>query len=138
VREEGRNVLLVVVGIVAVLRVLALSLLSTTGIVVVLAVLLVVVVVRVLAVGLGLAPLGLALMAVAIIVLSSLRMSGHRAGRSELRCRNCSWTVNEMSCTAAGRTGVRLKHGVSQAWGGGVGAYLKQWSLQAAKANGSY
>lgn len=86
--------------------------LLATGIVVVLAVLLVVVIVRVLAVRLG-----LALMAVAVIVMASLRMSGHRAGRLELRCRNCFELSTNYRCAGAG---LRLKHCVSQARRRGV------------------
>jgi hypothetical protein len=78
----------------------------------VLTVLLVVVIVRILAVRLG-----LALMAVAIIVLASLRMSGHRAGRLELRCRNCVELSTNCRCAGAG---LRLKHCVSQARRRGV------------------
>lgn len=75
------NVLLIVVSIVAVLLIVALL---ATGIVLVLAVLLVVVIVRVLALRRWLART-----AVAVVVLGSLRMSGHRAGVLELRSGNC-------------------------------------------------
>ena len=88
------NILFIIVGIVAVLLVVALL---ATGVVVILPVLLVVVIVRVLALALALG-LGLALtMAVAVVVMASLRMSGHRGGRLELRCRNCGQTVNSLS-----------------------------------------
>ena len=90
-----QNILLIIIGIVAVLLVVALL---ATGVVVVLPVLLVIVIVRVLALGLGLA----LTVAVAVVVMASLRMSGHRGGRLELRCRNCSQDVNNLSLGGRG------------------------------------
>jgi hypothetical protein len=105
-----------------------LRVLGATGIIVVLAVLLVVVVVGVLA----LLALGVALsLAVAVVVLASLRMSGHLGELLELGCRICETNVNNLSVVQEG--GWVLKQRAREGRRGC--AYLKRWALGAAESN---
>jgi hypothetical protein len=106
---------------IALLAVLALlRVMSAGGIVVVLAVLLVVVVVGVLA----LLALGVALsLAVAVVVLASLRMSGHRWELLDLGCRICETNVNNLRLRKGPGTETAS---VGRAGGQRVCAYLKQ------------